>query len=148
MRYYIIQNIIETNVISFPGYVMPSRLPPRDCVSQPCPLGPRLLYSALANARMRASLSHCVIAQAMRHTVSRPPRSIGGIDLEVYVAKTHRADTARVLPVALSYVASSLAEPRPRIRECLTPRVYVASRNRGAALSRTLRSSARPRYIN
>ena len=55
-----------------------------------------------------------------------------------------RADIARVLPVALSCVASSLAEPRRRIRECLTPRVYVAS-----TLSRTLRSSsARPRSTN
>ena len=51
-------------------------------------------------------------------------------------SKTQRANTARVLPVALSYVASSLVEPRPR---GLTPRVHVAS------LSRTLRSSARPR---
>ena len=41
------------------------------------------------------------------------------------------------------YVASILAEPRPRIRECLTPRVYVAS-----MLSCTLRSSARPRSTN
>ena len=55
-------------------------------------------------------------------------------------SNTQRANTARVLPVALSYVASSLAEPRPKIREGLT--VYVAS------LSRTLRSSARPRSIN
>ena len=29
----------------------------------------------------------------------------------------------------LSHVASSLAEPRARIRECLTPRVYVAARS-------------------
>ena len=31
-----------------------------------------------------------------------------------------------ILPVALSYVASSLAEPCPRITECLTPQVYIA----------------------
>ena len=54
--------------------------------------------------------------------------------------RLQRADIACVLPVALSYVASSLVEPRPRIRECLTPQVYVTS-----TLSRTLRSSARPR---
>ena len=51
-----------------------------------------------------------------------------------------RADISRVLPVALSYVASSLAEPRPRIRESAS---LLAS-----TLSRTLRSSARPRSIN
>ena len=66
-------------------------------------------------------------------------------DLEVYVAQDayglQRADIARVLPVALSYVASSLAEPRPRIRES-------ASLRSSSTLSRTLRSSARPRSIN
>ena len=39
--------------------------------------------------------------------------------MEVDVAQDayglQRADIARVLPVALSYVASSLVEPRPRI---------------------------------
>ena len=34
-------------------------------------------------------------------------------------SKTQRANTARVLPVALSYVASSLAEPRLRISASL-----------------------------
>ena len=56
-----------------------------------------------------------------------------GIDLEVYVAQDayglQRADIALVLPVALSHVASSLAEPRSRTKECLTPQVYVASRS-------------------
>ena len=131
--YYVIQNIIDTNVILTSlvprskdlggsvliltlGYlphrrrVMPSRLPPRDCVSRP-------YGHALASARMRASLWRFVIAR--ENWKSTWP-------------KTQRADTAHVLPVTLFYVASSLAEPRLRIRECLTPRVYVA-----AALSRT-----------
>ena len=47
-----------------------------------------------------------------------------------------RADIARVLPVALSYVASSLVEPRPRIQNL---RVYAST------LSCMLRSSARSR---
>ena len=69
---------------------------------------------------MRASLalSRCVIARAIRG----PEKSI---DLEVYGMQ--RADIARVLPVALSYVAS---EPCPKIRKCLTPLVYVASRSK------------------
>ena len=99
---------------------MPSRLPPRDCVSRS--------WRQLASARMRASLSRCVIARAMRGPDSREEGAIW----ESTWPKTQRADTARALPVALSYVASSLAEPRPRIRECLTPRARcVAPRDLG-----------------
>ena len=77
---------------------------------------------------MRASLSRCVIARSMRGPDSREEGAIW----ESTWPKTQRADTARVLPVALSYVASSLAEPRPRIRECLTPRARsVAPRDLG-----------------
>ena len=77
---------------------------------------------------MRASLSRCVIARAMRSPDSREEGAIW----ESTWPKTQRADTARVLPVALSYVASSLAESRPRIRECLTPRARcVALRDLG-----------------
>ena len=54
---------------------------------------------------MRAFLSRCVIARAMRGPDSREEGSIWG-------PKTQRADTARIFPVALSYVASSLAEPQ------------------------------------
>ena len=77
---------------------------------------------------MCASLSRCVITRAMRGPDSREEGAIW----ESTWPKTQRADTARVLPVALSYVASSLAEPRPRIRECLTPRARcVAPRDLG-----------------
>ena len=86
-----------------------------------------VMAPALASARMRASLSRCVIARAMRGPDSREEGAIW----ESTWPKTQRADTARVLPVA-SCVASSLAEPRPRIRECLTPRARcVAPRNLG-----------------
>ena len=51
-------------------------------------------------------------------------------------SKTQRANTARVLPVALSYVASSLAGPRPGR---MTPRVYVASRSEQRYLARIAR---------
>ena len=50
--------------------------------------------------------------------------------------KRDRSAIARVLPVALSYVASGLAEPRPRIRESAS--LYIAS-----TLSRTLRIAPR-----
>ena len=97
-------------------YVIPSRLPPRDSVPRPCP-------SERSNVRLSITLR-----DRPDHAGSRLPSR--GIVLEVYVAKTQRADTSRVLPVALSYVASSLAESCPRIRECPTPRrVYVASRS-------------------
>ena len=86
---------------------MPSRLPPRDCVSWPAGASP----SVRSNARLSVALRDRPGHGAMR----------GGIDLEVYVAQDayglQRADIARVLPVALTYVASSLAEPSPRIRE-------------------------------
>ena len=62
---------------------MLSRLPPRDCV-------PR------QSARVRAPLSRCVIARACG-----VPRTQDAYGLQ-------RADIARVLSVAVSYVASSL----------------------------------------
>ena len=100
-------------------HVMPSRLPPRDCVSRPCP-------SERSNVRLSIALP-CVIARAMRGPNSREEGSFW----KSTWPKTQRADTSRVLPVALSYVASSLAELRPRIRECPTPRVCVAPRDLG-----------------
>ena len=130
---YIIQNIVETirhlvprlhlqrfgrwslgtnldSGTSAPVHGVPSRLPSRDCVS-------RSYHGA---TQMRASLSRCVIARAVRSPEKgdqsgtlRGPRRL-------------RPATSRYrmrsLPVALSYVAR-LAEPRPRIRECLTLRV-------------------------
>ena len=66
---------------------------------------------SLGTNRMRASMSRCVITQAMRGPDSREEGSIWNSTW----SKTQRANTARVLPVALSYVASSLAEPRLRI---------------------------------
>ena len=80
------------------------------------------MVPALASARMRASLSRCVITRGMWVPDSREEGSIW----ESTWPKTQCTDTACVLPVALSSVASSLVEPRLRIRECLTPRVYVA----------------------
>ena len=140
MCYYIIQNIIETNVILTslvprlhlqrfgrwslgtnldPGtfavylphrrHVMPSRLPPRDCVSR------ALEYAPLCRAV-------CSPGPGGPCGVPLPRR---GIDLEVYVAQdaTSRYCTRSSHGFIL---ASSLAEPRPRIP---TPRVYVTSRS-------------------
>ena len=87
-----------------------------------------VMTPALASARMRASLSRCVIARAMRGPDSRQEGAIW----ESTWPKTQRADTARVLPVA-SCVASSLAEPRPR--------------KRMPDSASTLCSSAKPRSI-
>ena len=61
-----------------------------------------VMAPALASARMRASLFRCVIARAMRGPYSRDKGAIW----ESTWPKSQRADTARVLPVALSYVAS------------------------------------------
>ena len=88
------------------------------------------LGHAQASARMRASLPRCVITRAMRGADSREEGSIWNSTR----SKTQRANTARVLPMALSYVASSLAGPRPGIR--MTPRVYVASRSEQRYLAR------------
>ena len=93
-------------------YVMPSRLPPRDCVS------PYVYPSERSNARLSAALRD--------HPGSRLPRR--GIDLEFYVVQDATSKyRARVLSVALSYVASSLAGPRPGIR--MTPQICVASQS-------------------
>ena len=71
---------------------------------------------------MRASLFRCVIVRAMRGPYSRDKGAIW----ESTWPKSQRAATARVLPVALSYVASSFAEPRPRSltlrARCVAPR--------------------------
>ena len=67
---------------------MPPRLPPRNCVTV-----------SLASARIRATLSRCVIARAMRRSEKRD-------HLEVYVAQDayglQRADIERILLVALA----------------------------------------------
>ena len=68
---------------------MPSRLPPRDCLAVMAP--------ALASARMRASLSRCLIARAVRGPDSREEGAIW---------ESTWPKTQRVLPVALSYVTS------------------------------------------
>ena len=96
------------------------------CVTSACrtssvmaPAGP----SVRSNARLSVALR-----DRPGHTESRARREI---DLEVYVAQDayglQRVDIVRVLPVAFNLCR--LAEPRPRIRECLTPRVYLASQS-------------------
>ena len=103
-------------LLTAPAHVMPSRLPLRDCVSRPCP-------SERSNARLSIALP-CLIARAMQGPDSR--EDLEGSFCKSTWPKTQRADTSLVLPLALTYVASSLAELRPRIRECPTPRVCVA----------------------
>ena len=89
---------------------MPSRLPPRDCVPRPW----------RQSARVRAPLSRCVIARACG-----VPRTQDAYGLQ-------RVDIARVLSVALSYVASSLVA---------TPK------NQRKPDSESLRSFAEQRYL-
>ena len=99
----------DTRVWHFCGYlsrrrhVMPSKLPPRDCVSRPCH---GASPSERASARMRASLSRCVNARAMRGPDSREEGSIW----ESTWPKTQRAGTARVLPVAFLVLRSHARE--------------------------------------
>ena len=138
MRYYIIQNIIETNVI-LTSLVPRLHLQRFGRWSLGTTLGPGTFavtyligasldfhHVTVSRERLNARLSVALC--------DRPghPDSLeeGSIWKSTWARpKTQRADTARVLPVALSYVAFSLAEPRPRIRECPTPPVYVASRS-------------------
>ena len=91
-------------------YVMPSRLPPRDCVPRPW----------RQSARVRAPLSRCVIARACE-----VPRTQDAYSLQ-------RADIARFLSVALSYVASSLV---------------ATLKNQTKPDSASLRSFAEQRYL-
>ena len=72
---------------SAPAHGMPSRLH-HVTVSRG-----QIMAPALVCARMRASLSRCVLARAVRS----PEK---GIDLEVYVAQGYRT---RSLPVVLSH---------------------------------------------
>ena len=139
MCYYIIQNFIviiyvilttgstskdlgggasvylTLRLLMAPAHVMPSRLPPRD---RDCVYVSRPWRGASPSVRSNARL-FVALRDRPGHAPCGVPRR--GIHLEVYVAQDayglQRADIARVLPVALSYVASSLAEPRPRIRE-------------------------------
>ena len=137
MCYYIIQNIIETIRHLVPRLLLQRwwslgttlALPRRrtECrldfhhatVSRGhivAPAGP----SVRSNARLSVALCD--------RPESREGRSIWKSS---YVAQDayglQRADIVRVLPVAFNLCR--LAEPRPRIRECLTPRVYLASQS-------------------
>ena len=103
-----------------PAHVMPSRLPPRDCVS-------RRGHGAGASPSVR---SNARLSVALRDRLGGPGHAGSreedlGINQEVYVAQdAYGADIARGLPAALSYVASSLAEPSPRIRESASLRSF------------------------
>ena len=139
MCYYIIQNIIETirhlvprlqlqrgrwslgldPVCSAPAHGIPSRLPPRDCVS-------RSDHGASPSVRSNVRL-FVVLRDRPGHAESREGGSIW---------KPTWPKTLTVCNEQISHAFSSrgfilcrLAEPRPRIRECLTPRVYVASQS-------------------
>ena len=76
---------------------------------------------ALAWARMHASLSRCVIARAEKGDRSGTllcPKTLTACNEQISHAFSSRG-----------FILCRLAEPRPRIRECLTPRVYVASQS-------------------
>ena len=145
MCYYIIQNIIETighlvprlllqrfgrwslgtNLdpgTSAPAHGMPSRLPPRDCVSRHimAPAGP----SVRSNVRLSVVLRCCVIAWAIRRPKKgdqsgslHGPRRLRPATSRYRTRSSHGFDLCR------------LAAPRLRIRECLTTQVYLASQS-------------------
>ena len=90
---------------------------------------------ALACARMRAFLSRCVIARAMRGPEKRDRSgSLRGPRRLRAAASRYRTRSSRGFILCSFYVVL-----RSHARELENSRVYVAS-----TLSRTLRSSARP----
>ena len=95
---------------------MPSRLPPRDCVSRPW-RQPSVRSNARLSVALRDRPGHAGSREEGSIWKSTWPKLQDAYGLQ-------RADVARVLPVALSYVASSLAEPRPRIRESASLRSF------------------------
>ena len=103
----------------------PSRLPPRDCVPRPW----------RQSARVRAPLSRCVIARAC------------GVPRTQHAYGLQRADIARVLSVALSYVTSSLVATLKNQRkpDSASPRSFAEQRYLYHA--RCVASSARPKSI-
>ena len=134
MCYYIIQISLRLYVIltiaSFPGstskdlgggasvlYLALLRL-----LTAPAPRNGRLDFHHVTVSRGHGAraLECALLCRALRDRPGMRGQDAYGLQW---------ADIARVLSVALSYVASSLAHARPRIRESLTPRVYVASRS-------------------
>ena len=139
MCYYIIQNIIETNVIltslvprlhlqRFGRWSLGTNLDPSTFAVTYC-IGATKCRLDFHHVTVSRERSNARLSVALCDRPGRPDSLEEGSIWKSTWPKTQRADTARVLPVALSYVASSLAEPRPRIRECPTPPVYVASRS-------------------
>ena len=84
---------------------MPSRLPPRDCVD--VALRDRLGHGAMRGPEKRDQSGSLHGPRRLRAATS------------TYGTRS---------PVALSYVASSLAEPRPRIRESASLRSFAEQR--------------------
>ena len=143
MCYYIIQNIrhlvlrlhlqrfgrwsLGTNFdpdTSAPAHGMPSRLPPRDCVS-------RSDHGASPSMRLNMRL-FVALRDRPGHAESRARE--GGSIWKSTWPKTLTACNEQISHAFSShgFILCRLAEPRPRIRECLTPRVYVASQRSNA----------------
>ena len=142
MCYYIIQNTIETIRHSFPGstskdlgggasvLISTLALPRRRTECRPSRLHHvtvsrgQIMAPALACARMRLSV-------ALRDRPGRAESREGDRSGSLRRGPRPKTLTAcNELSHAFSsrgFIPCRLAEPRPRIRDCLTPRVCVAS---------------------